>query len=82
VFVLSLQCCVSRYYIQPQWVFDSVNARKLLPVKDYFPDEVLPPHLSPFVEETEGEYVPPEKQKLLSGNTGEELQGIVGQLNV
>ena len=59
-----------RYYVQPQWVFDCVNAQRLLPVKDYFPGEVLPPHLSPFVTETEGEYVPPEKQRMLSGETG------------
>ena len=39
-------------------------------MRDYFPGEVLPPHLSPFVTETEGEYVPPEKQRMLSGETG------------
>ncbi|KAK7088545.1 pescadillo homolog [Littorina saxatilis] len=55
----------SRCYVQPQWVLDSVNARKLLPAKDYFVGAVLPPHLSPFVEEQEGDYVPPEKVKLL-----------------
>ena len=46
-------------------MFDSVNAGKLLAVEDYFPDTVLPPHLSPFVVEGEDDYVPPEKQKLL-----------------
>lgn len=56
---------VSRCYIQPQWVFDSVNARCLQPVEKYFPGVALPPHLSPFVEEKEGEYVPPEKRRLL-----------------
>ena len=59
-----------RYYIQPQWVFDSVNARMLLPVEDYFPGVILPPHLSPFVEEEEGDYVPPEKQKMLDREKG------------
>lgn len=42
-----------------------MNARKLKEVKDYFVGVVLPPHLSPFVEEGEGEYVPPERVQLL-----------------
>ncbi|ELK16834.1 Pescadillo like protein [Pteropus alecto] len=56
---------IGRYYVQPQWVFDAVNARLLLPVADYFPGEQLSPYLSPFVSEKEGNYVPPEKLKLL-----------------
>lgn len=66
---LLLPC--ARYYVQPQWVFDSVNARLLLPVADYFPGVQLPPHLSPFVTEKEGDYVPPEKLKLLALQRGE-----------
>uniref|UniRef100_W5K0Y2 Pescadillo homolog n=1 Tax=Astyanax mexicanus TaxID=7994 RepID=W5K0Y2_ASTMX len=62
---------MNRYYIQPQWVFDSVNAKMLLPVEDYFLGVTLPPHLSPFVEEKEGDYVPPEKLKLLALQRGE-----------
>ncbi|NXP22180.1 PESC protein, partial [Scytalopus superciliaris] len=62
---------VGRYYLQPQWVFDSVNARLCLPVADYFPGVLLPPHLSPFVTEQEGDYVPPEKLKLLALQRGE-----------
>ncbi|XP_038059936.1 pescadillo homolog [Patiria miniata] len=61
---------LSRYYIQPQWVIDSVNARLLLPVEEYFPGVVLPPHLSPFVQEKEGDYIPPEKQTLLDRQMG------------
>ncbi|KAH9501521.1 mRNA-binding ribosome synthesis protein [Dermatophagoides farinae] len=53
---------VNRYYIQPQWIFDSINSRKLLPVQNYFIGTKLPPHLSPFVEEKVGDYIPPEKE--------------------
>ncbi|ELW66540.1 Pescadillo like protein [Tupaia chinensis] len=63
---------IGRCYVQPQWVFDSVNARLLLPVAEYFPGVQLPPHLSPFVSEKEGDYVPPEKLKLLALQRGED----------
>lgn len=39
---------------------------------DYFPGVLLPPHLSPFVTEQEGDYIPPEKLKLLAMQRGEE----------
>ncbi|RWS25384.1 pescadillo-like protein, partial [Leptotrombidium deliense] len=60
---------ITRYYVQPQWIFDCVNARRLLPVENYFVGVTLPPHLSPFVEEKEGEYVPPEKVALRDGKS-------------
>ncbi|XP_029961481.1 pescadillo [Salarias fasciatus] len=62
---------INRYYIQPQWVYDCVNAKMLLPVEDYFIGVTLPPHLSPFVEEKEGDYVPPEKLKIMALQRGE-----------
>mgnify|MGYP001810557321 CR=1 FL=1 len=55
---------LNRVYVQPQWVFDCINECTLLPVGDYLPGAVLPPHLSPFVVEREGDYVPPEKRRL------------------
>lgn len=64
---------INRYYVQPQWVFDSVNARILLPVEDYFPGVLLPPHLSPFIQEKDGDYVPPEKLRLLALQRGERI---------
>ncbi|KAF6729602.1 Pescadillo-like [Oryzias melastigma] len=64
-------CIGSTYYIQPQWVYDCVNAKVLLPVEDYFLGVTLPPHLSPFVEEKDGDYVPPEKLKIMALQRGE-----------
>jgi len=61
---------LSRYYIQPQWIFDCVNARAVLPVEKYFPNAVLPPHLSPFSTEREGDYIPPEKRKFMDMEKG------------
>jgi pescadillo protein len=61
---------MTRFYIQPQWVFDCINARTLLPVQDYFPGVALPPHLSPFVAEVEGDYISPEAQRLRDLQSG------------
>lgn len=61
---------LSRYYVQPQWVFDCINARAIRPLENYFPGAILPPHLSPFDTEREGDYLPPEKRKFLDMEKG------------
>lgn len=53
-----------REFIQPQWVFDSANARVLVRGELYAPGKALPPHLSPFVNEYEEGYVPEYGQQL------------------
>lgn len=54
----------NRDYVQPQWIFDCVNAKRLLKTVGYHPGDTLPPHLSPFVKYEEGDYVPEEAKKM------------------
>merc|ERR1712098_4322 len=68
---------LGRFYIQPQWVFDSINRREKCREKDYALGETLPPHLSPFVSERErrvGDYVPPEQKAIEEGKVPEEQE--------
>jgi len=48
----------NKEFIQPQWVFDSINQKKILPIAEYAPGKLLPPHLSPFFEYDNNEYKP------------------------
>jgi len=53
----------NKEYIQPQWIFDSVNNRKLMPISNYKPGKKLPPHISPFYEVDEnGNYIYDEEE--------------------
>ena len=52
-----------RHYVQPQWVFDCINQRQVLPTAPYTVGAVLPPHLSPFEVAEDDGYVPPEADK-------------------
>ncbi|CAL4918546.1 unnamed protein product [Urochloa decumbens] len=49
---------LSREYVQPQWIFDCVNARIILPTEGYLVGRVPPPHLSPFVDNDAEGYIP------------------------
>lgn len=47
-----------RIYVQPQWVWDSINDEELKDSNLYAPGSELPPHLSPFVKPVQGQYDP------------------------
>lgn len=69
-----------RIYIQPQWVWDSVNDSEMKEPHLYAPGTSLPPHLSPFVRKVQGAYDPtvpledqePEHEALEAGDDDEE----------
>ncbi|XP_063713403.1 pescadillo homolog [Symsagittifera roscoffensis] len=68
---------LTRFYIQPQWVFDCVNARSLIPMEPYFPGKTLPPHVSPFTADASRNatsYIPVESQLLARKKAAEDLK--------
>lgn len=38
----------NKIYLQPQYIFDSLNQSKLLPFDNYLVGKICPPHISPF----------------------------------
>lgn len=63
---------LNRVYVQPQWVFDCVNARMLIDTKEYLPGVDCPPHPSPFADESRGAYIPPERKRIIALQRGED----------
>ncbi|KAF2483892.1 Pescadillo N-terminus-domain-containing protein [Neohortaea acidophila] len=81
-----------RIYVQPQWVWDCVNAGVLQRPDLYAPGATLPPHLSPWVKVKRGEYDPTvplaeqngaeviedDDEEIEEGSEGEEVDGVRG----
>ena len=64
-------------------MYDCINFQRLLPTDLYAPGAVLPPHLSPFTREGEGDYIPPDKNTFLEGTASKdtETMEIINQEN-
>jgi pescadillo len=71
-----------REYIQPQWIYDCINNQILLPVHKYEPGVKLPPHLSPFVEYDENQYVPEYQQEISILKKEKEIETEDGEENI
>ncbi|RMD44355.1 hypothetical protein DV735_g768, partial [Chaetothyriales sp. CBS 134920] len=66
-----------RIYVQPQWVWDCVNDGQLVRTDLYAPGATLPPHLSPWVKPTSGQYDPrvPLAEQEEEGEADEAIEG-------
>ena len=75
-----------RIYVQPQWVWDSINDEELKSAHEYAPGAQLPPHFSPFVKSVASGYDPTipledqetEAEALLAGSEDEDAAEELG----
>lgn len=64
-----------RQYIQPQWVFDCLNASSAIDCAQYRIGQALPPHLSPFVTEKDDEEEAEAEDELVTSEAEEKATG-------
>ncbi|KAF8523155.1 Pescadillo N-terminus-domain-containing protein [Hysterangium stoloniferum] len=62
-----------RKFVQPQWVMDCINKGKILLEAPYARGQTLPPHLSPFGEDS-GAYDPEEGMEMEGDEEGENFE--------
>ena len=65
----------SREFVQPQWIIDSANFLFCLPVARYAAGAMLPPHLSPWVDDEEEGYKPAYAEEIERLKNGEIADG-------
>ncbi|CAG9313482.1 unnamed protein product [Blepharisma stoltei] len=54
-----------REYVLPQWVYDCLNFKILLPIAPYKPGCQAPPHLSPFVDYQQESHIPDRLKEIM-----------------
>ncbi|TQE03024.1 hypothetical protein C1H46_011388 [Malus baccata] len=69
---------LAREYVQPQWVYDCINARIILPTGGYLAGRDPPPHLSPFVDNEAEGYVPDYAETIKKWKSGGEVLPLPG----
>ncbi|KAL7538108.1 hypothetical protein ACHAXR_008287 [Thalassiosira sp. AJA248-18] len=70
----------SREFVQPQWILDCANFNFVLPIQKYgVGSNQLPPHLSPWVDDSEEGYVPKYREDIEKLRNGEMLDDDEGE---